>query len=106
MGTNCRTGESQQQVTRLLQIERERQNLSYRDLEKLTGISHMKIFRVLENQNSLLYEDFLTFAKALRISPLELVADTSRTPLPDAKFETADTYKSGDFAEAARMKGQ
>ncbi|WP_279106545.1 helix-turn-helix domain-containing protein [Mobiluncus curtisii] len=80
MGQNSKIGEAQKQVTRLLQIERERQELSYRDLEKLTGISHMKIFRVLENKNSLLYDDFLTIAKALRISPLDLVSASRQQP--------------------------
>lgn len=106
MSTKIDVGDEQRHVARLIQNERAARGLTYQQIADRAGLPMHRVYRALECRQNMLFDDFLKIARAMNLSPLELVADTSRTPLPDAKFETADTYKPGDFAEAARMKGQ
>lgn len=75
MATRIDPDEYNEALAATLQQARNEQGVSYRDLEEMTGIPHLRIMRALTADRTMIVDDFEKVARALGLTPWALMRD-------------------------------
>lgn len=73
MATRIDPDDFNQALAARLQKSRTEQGISYRDLEEMTGIPHLRIMRALNAERTMIVDDFDKISRALGLTPWELM---------------------------------
>ena len=79
MSTKIDVGDAQRYVARLIQNERAARGLTYQQIADRAGLPMHRVYRALECRQNMLFDDFLKIARAVNLSPLDLVASQLST---------------------------